>query len=91
MPDSHKNQQEGPDKPPLPEKYTHDEETNVYDTGNDVKAIREQGLGDMTTVELPHRQEVQGCDEHPDPPGKSDRVQDNISVCRKVTQNKPFK
>ena len=91
VPDTDKNKQECPDKPPFPEKDAHDKEANVYDTGYDVKAIREQGFGDVAAIKLPHRQEVEGSDEHPDPPGKSYGVQDNIRVYRKVPQNKPFK
>src|SRR5262245_4352518 len=35
----------------------------------------EQRVNDMASVELTHRQEVQGCDEQPGPPSKPDRMQ----------------
>jgi len=72
VPDTDKEQEESPDKPALPEKDTHYNKRKMDDSGDDIEMIRVQSLCNMSAVELSHRQEVQGCDEHPDPPGECD-------------------
>jgi len=59
MPNPYEDQEKSPDKPPFPEKNAHYQERKMYDTRDEVGMVRVKGLGDVSAVELPNRQEVQ--------------------------------
>ena len=50
----------------------------------------EERVGDVPSVELPERDEVQGRDEEADPGGEADRVEEHVVPRRQLAQDEPL-
>lgn len=82
--EDHQDEHENPSRIVEDGDETHDRDGDEEDGA---APSSEEGIGDMSSIQLSHRKEVKGGDEEADPPGISDGMKHHINIFGNLSQD----